>query len=57
MDMKAAAYAARRYFNFQTVIPCHYRTFPILEQGAEDLRAGLPGVEVIEPEVMLAIEV
>ncbi|TMV07822.1 metal-dependent hydrolase [Ruegeria sediminis] len=56
MDMKAAAYAARRYFNFKTVIPCHYKTFPILEQSAQDLIDGLPGVDVIEPEVMVAVE-
>ncbi|MDA5558097.1 metal-dependent hydrolase [Shimia sp. MMG029] len=56
MDMKGAAYAAKRYFNFKTVIPCHYRTFPILAQSADDLRAGLPDVEVIEPEVMQAID-
>ncbi|GAB5437776.1 metal-dependent hydrolase [Falsiruegeria mediterranea] len=55
MDMKGAAYAAKRYFNFKTVIPCHYGTFPILEQSADDLRAGLPGVDVIEPQVMQAI--
>ncbi|MCP3970342.1 MAG: metal-dependent hydrolase [Rhodobacteraceae bacterium] len=57
MDMKGAAYAANRYFDFDTVIPCHYRTFPILEQSAGDLKAGLPGVRVIEPEVMQAIEI
>ncbi|UWQ31200.1 metal-dependent hydrolase [Leisingera sp. M527] len=56
MDMKQAAYAAKRYFSFKTVIPCHYKTFPILEQDASDLIEGLPGVEVIEPEVMKAIE-
>jgi len=55
MDMAGAAYAAKRYFNFSTVIPCHYKTFPILEQSAEVLAAGLPGVDVIEPEVMQAI--
>lgn len=52
MDMKAAAWAARKYFNFRTVIPCHYRTFPLLEQNAAALKAGLPKAEVIEPEVM-----
>ncbi|WP_299134042.1 metal-dependent hydrolase [uncultured Amaricoccus sp.] len=52
MDMRRAAYAAKRYFNFRTVIPCHYRTFPVLEQNADLLRAELPGVEVIEPEVL-----
>ena len=55
MDMKRAAYAARRYFNFKTVIPCHYRTFSILAQNADDLRDGLPGVEVIEPQVLRPI--
>ncbi len=57
MDMARAAYAARTFFNFRTVIPCHYRTFPLLEQSAEALKAGLPGVEVIEPEVMVPIEI
>ncbi len=56
MDMARAAWAAKRYFNFKTVIPCHYRTFPLLEQSAEKLTAGLPGVNVIEPEVMQAID-
>jgi L-ascorbate metabolism protein UlaG (beta-lactamase superfamily) len=37
------------------VIPCHYKTFPLLEQSAEALIAGLPGVRVIEPEVLVPI--
>lgn len=57
MDMKGAAYAAKRYFNFTTVIPVHYKSFPVLEQSADDLRAGLPGVAVIEPQIMQAIEI
>lgn len=56
MDMKAAAWAAKKYFDFKTVVPCHYKTFPLLEQSAEALIAGLPGVQVIEPEVMAAID-
>ena len=56
MDMKRAAYAAKTFFDFKTVIPCHYKTFPLLAQDAEVLKAGLPGVDVIEPEVMTAIE-
>lgn len=55
MDMKRAAYAAKTFFNFKTVIPCHYRSFPFLEQSAEVLADGLPGVDVIEPEVMQPI--
>ena len=53
MDMKRAAWAARKYFSFKWVVPCHYRTFPLLEQTADALRAGLPpGVGLIEPEVL-----
>ena len=55
MDMHRAAYAARKFFNFKTVIPCHYKTFPLLEQNAETLIAELPGVDVIEPEVLKPI--
>lgn len=56
MDMKRAAYAANRFFNFKTVIPCHYRTFPLLEQSADTLKSALKRGTVIEPEVMQAIE-
>jgi L-ascorbate metabolism protein UlaG (beta-lactamase superfamily) len=52
MDMTRAAWAARRYFNFKTVIPCHYRTFGALAQDATDLVVGLPGVQVVEPQVL-----
>ncbi|MFM2354768.1 MAG: hypothetical protein RLZZ528_504 [Pseudomonadota bacterium] len=55
MDMDRAAYAARRYFRFRTVIPCHYRTFPLLAQSAQRLVDGLPGVRVIEPEVLVPL--
>ena len=55
MDMRRAAWAAKKYFDFKVVIPCHYRTFPVLAQDARELAAGLPGVQVIEPEVMAAI--
>ncbi|MDX1779898.1 MAG: metal-dependent hydrolase [Thalassovita sp.] len=57
MDMKRAAYAAKTFFNFKTVIPCHYRTFPLLEQSAAALAEALPGVDVIEPQVLEPITV
>ena len=57
MDMARAAYAAKRYFNFKTVIPSHYRTFGLLAQDAKALAAALPGVKVIEPQVLVGIEV
>lgn len=56
MDMKRAAYAAKRFFNFKMVIPCHYNTFDFLSQDAQIMRDALPGVEVREPEVFVAIE-
>ena len=52
MDMQRAAYAARKFFNFKTVISSHYKTFPLLEQSAEALKSALPGVNVIEPVVL-----
>ncbi|NRA99797.1 MAG: metal-dependent hydrolase [Rhodobacteraceae bacterium] len=57
MDMSRAAWAAKKFFAFHTVIPCHYKTFPLLEQSAEALAAALPGVNVIEPEVLHPIEI
>ena len=57
MDMRQTAYAAKRYFSFETIIPCHYKTFPILEQSAQALIEALPDINVIEPEVMQAIEI
>ena len=56
MDMKAAAWAARKFFNFKTVIPCHYKTFPILAQTADDLIAGLPNVDVKTPDILDVLE-
>jgi L-ascorbate metabolism protein UlaG (beta-lactamase superfamily) len=50
MDMTRAAYAASKLFSFQTVIPYHYRTFPLLEQSAEAMKAALPGVTVLDPD-------
>ncbi|MDJ1016291.1 MAG: metal-dependent hydrolase [Paracoccaceae bacterium] len=57
MDMKAAAWAAKKYFDFKTVIPCHYKTFPILAQTADEIVEALPGIDVRTPEVMETIEV
>ena len=56
MDMEAAAWAAKKYFDFKVVIPCHYKTFPILAQSADALVDALPGVHVKTPDVMETIE-
>jgi L-ascorbate metabolism protein UlaG (beta-lactamase superfamily) len=57
MDMEGAAWAAKTHFDFKTVIPCHYRTFPLLAQNADVLKAALPGVDVVEPQVMVPISI
>lgn len=52
MGMEGAAYAAKRYFSFKTVIPCHYKTFPLLAQSAQPLVDALPDVDVKVADVM-----
>ena len=55
MDMKRAGYAAAKFFDFKTIIPCHYRTFPILEQSAQELARAVPSAQVIEPDILQPI--
>ncbi len=57
MDMERAAFAAKRFFDFKTVIPGHYRTFPLLAQSAQALVDALPGVDVKTPDVMETVEI
>ncbi|MFT6074893.1 MAG: L-ascorbate metabolism protein UlaG (beta-lactamase superfamily) [Yoonia sp.] len=52
MGMEGAAYAAKRYFNFKIIIPCHYKTFPLLAQSAQPLVDALPDIDVLTPKVM-----
>jgi L-ascorbate metabolism protein UlaG (beta-lactamase superfamily) len=52
MDIAQAAWAARRFFDFKVVIPCHDGTFGVLAQDAIPLRAALPGVAVRIPGVI-----
>ena len=53
MDPPRAAFACRKFFRFKTIIPCHYKTFPLLAQSAEGME--VPGARIVEPEVMKAI--
>ena len=46
---------AAKFFDFKTIIPRHYKTFPLLEQSAEELIKPYQS-NVIEPEVMVAID-
>ncbi|WP_108662636.1 metal-dependent hydrolase [Acuticoccus kandeliae] len=43
MGAKQAALACKRYFKFETVIPCHYGTFPILDQTPDKFLAEMGG--------------
>jgi L-ascorbate metabolism protein UlaG (beta-lactamase superfamily) len=43
MGGAVAALACQRYFDFKTAIPCHYGTFPIIDQTPEKFVAGLDG--------------
>lgn len=53
MGGAVAALACRRFFNFESAIPCHYGSFPIIDQTAEKFVAGMEGssTKVVVPEV------
>lgn len=41
MNGTIAAMAAKRFFHFETLIPCHYATFPVLDQTPDKLLEGM----------------
>ena len=43
MGGAVAALACRRFFKFDTVIPCHFGTFPMIDPTAEKFVAGMDG--------------
>ncbi len=53
MGGAVAALACRRFFRFETVVPCHFGTFPMLDQTADKFVAGMEGsgVKVLLPEI------
>ena len=59
MGAKTAALAVKRFFAFDTVIPCHYGTFPIIDPDAEVFKAELAGhaTNVLVPEKGVAVAV
>src|SRR5262245_64466560 len=52
MSPVTAALAVKRFLKAETVIPCHYGSFPIIEPNADKFAAELQGqqVKVIVPE-------
>ncbi|EFO29338.1 metal-dependent hydrolase [Roseibium sp. TrichSKD4] len=41
MGARAAALACQRFFEFNTIVPCHFGTFPILDQKANSFVSAL----------------
>ncbi len=56
MGAKTAALACKRFFNFETVVPCHYGTFPVIDQTADNFVAEMGGNRVLVPEVGVPFE-
>jgi len=52
MGAKTAALAVKRFFNLDAVIPCHYGSFPIIDQTPDKFIAEMQGAatRVIVPE-------
>ena len=52
MGAKTAAFAVKRFFKLDAVIPCHYGSFPIIDPNADKFVAEMKGhaTKVIVPE-------
>ena len=57
MGGKLAATACKRFYSFETVIPAHYGTFPIIDQTADKFLAEMKGAQakVLVPERGVAV--
>jgi L-ascorbate metabolism protein UlaG (beta-lactamase superfamily) len=51
MGARTAAFACKTFFNFDAVIPCHYGTFPVLDQTADKFVGEMGGQNVKVPAV------
>jgi L-ascorbate metabolism protein UlaG (beta-lactamase superfamily) len=51
MGATSAAFAVKRFFKLDAVIPCHYGSFPIIDQSADAFVAAMAGhaTKVIVP--------
>ena len=58
MGGAVAALACRRFFKFDAVVPCHYGTFPILDQSPDKFVEGMEGsgAKVVMPKIGEAVE-
>jgi L-ascorbate metabolism protein UlaG (beta-lactamase superfamily) len=59
MGGRKAGVAAKRYFHFTHVVPCHYRTFDLLDQTPDALAAELEGsgITLLAPKPGGSVEI
>lgn len=57
MGARSAALACKTYFKFATILPCHYATFPMLDQSADKFVGEMSGHNVQVPAVGGSVEV
>ncbi len=57
MGARTAAMACKRFYNFETAIPCHYGTFGLLDATADKFVAEMGGKGVTVPKVGAAFTV
>lgn len=59
MGGESAAFAVKRFFKLDTVIPCHYGSFPIIDADADKFVAAMKGAstKVVVPEKGKAVAV
>ncbi|MCC0011394.1 MAG: metal-dependent hydrolase [Hyphomicrobiaceae bacterium] len=57
MGARTASIACERFFKFKSVIPCHYGTFPIIDQSADAFVAAASGQNVVVPKVGASFDV
>ena len=57
MGAKSAALACKKYFKFDTVVPIHYGTFPIIDQTPDKFIAAAEGQKVLVPDIGKPFEV
>lgn len=59
MGGAVAALACRRFLNFETVVPCHFGTFPLIDQTPDKFVEGMEGagVKIALPKIGEPIEI
>lgn len=55
MGARTAALACTRFFDFETILPCHYGTFPIIDQTADGFVAAM-GAAASRVKVLKGLE-